>query len=64
MEYAKLPFENITSFEADNAPVNFGCKSSVFTKLKTFNKNLIKANCNCHVLHNTAKYALKMMWNV
>lgn len=34
---------------------------SVFTKLKTFNKNLIKANCNCHILHNTAKYALKTM---
>ncbi|GLV40944.1 hypothetical protein CBL_08518 [Carabus blaptoides fortunei] len=56
-----LDMNYMTSFGADNAPVNFGCKAYVFTKLRELNPKLIKANCNCHVLHNTVKYALKTM---
>lgn len=61
INHAELDIKNITSFGADNAPVNFECSSSVFTKLQANNKNLIKANCDYHIFHNTAKYALKTM---
>ncbi len=54
-----LSLDNIVSYSADNAPVNFGSNNSVFQKLKLINENIIKANCNCHVLHNTAKFGLK-----
>lgn len=56
-----LNIDYLTSFGADNAPVNYGCRASVITKLQETNPKLIKANCNCHVLHNAVKYALKTM---
>jgi hypothetical protein len=55
IEENNLKLENIVSFSADNAPVNFGINYSVFQKLKQINNNVIKANCNCHILHNAAK---------
>ena len=52
----------IVSYTADNASVNYGKNCSVYTKLQTeINSQLIKANCNCHVLHNAAKKALKVL---
>lgn len=51
----RLDIKNVSAYYADNASVNFGCKQSVFTKLKTLNSKIVKANCNAHVLHNTLK---------
>jgi len=45
---------------ADNASVNYGKHHSIFTSLNTIQARL-KANCNCHVLHNAAKYACKQL---
>lgn len=56
-----LSVEQITAFSADNANVNYGNKNSVFTKLKNDNKYIIKANCNCHVIHNAAKYGCRKL---
>jgi len=52
---------NLVSYSADNAAVNYGKFHSVFTNLRKINSNIIKANCNCHVLHNAAKHALHDM---
>ncbi len=49
---------NICSFSADNASVNYGRNNSVYVHLQNDNCNLFKANCNNHVVHNAAKYAL------
>jgi hypothetical protein len=61
VEENNLKLENIVLFSADNAPVNFGINYSVFQKLKQINNNVIKANCNCHILHNAAKTGLKKL---
>jgi hypothetical protein len=53
-----LKIENIVAYAADNASVNYGQHNSVFTNLKLENDSIIKANCLCHVLHNTAKHGL------
>lgn len=50
-----LSVNNVSGYSADNASVNYGCKKSVFTALKALNKNIIKANCNSHVVHNTLR---------
>ena len=54
----ELRFDNMIAYSADNASVNFGKNHSVFTQLKGLNKFMVSANCNCHVLHNTVRYAL------
>lgn len=56
-----LSVKNVTAFSADNANVNYGQHNSVFVKLRQLNPHLIKANCNCHVLHNSAKQACKAL---
>jgi hypothetical protein len=53
-----LKFENIISYAADNASVNYGIHNSVFKNFNSENRFIVKANCNCHVLHNAAKYGL------
>lgn len=57
----RLDIKNVSAYSADNASVNFGCKQSVFTKLKTLNSKIVKANCNAHVLHNTLKKLLDVI---
>jgi hypothetical protein len=52
---------NLIAFSGDNASVNYGKFHSVFQKFNYENKYIIKANCNCHVLHNTAKYAFNRL---
>lgn len=57
-----LSFDNLTSFCADNAPVNFGGpqlkgNNNVFHHLKAHQKNLIPIGCPAHILHNAAKTA-------
>lgn len=56
-----LCLNNVVSYSADNASVNFGKHNSVFTRLKEGNSNLIKANCCCHILHNCAKFGFKLL---
>ena len=53
----KILIENIFAFCADNASVNYGVHNSVYVNLKNENIAIVKANCLCHVIHNTAKYA-------
>ena len=50
-----LDINNVSAYSADNASVNYGCKNSVFAKLQSLNGNIIKANCNAHVVHNTLR---------
>lgn len=49
------------AFSADNAAVNYGVYNSIYQKLLQLNPNIIKANCNCHVLHNMAKHTRKTL---
>lgn len=49
------------AFTVDNASVNYGVNQSVYRNLKEENNSVIKANYNCHVLHNTIKYALLLL---
>lgn len=42
-----------------NASVNYGKHNSVFQKMQKDQLTLLKANCNCHVVHNTSKHAVK-----
>lgn len=53
-----LKINDIVSYSADNASVNFGKFKSVFNNLKYENNLLIQANCLCHVIHNCAKHSL------
>uniref|UniRef100_A0A914WM39 Uncharacterized protein n=2 Tax=Plectus sambesii TaxID=2011161 RepID=A0A914WM39_9BILA len=58
----QLQFENLVSFCADNAPVNFGGPqlagpNNVFKKLQEKKKNLIPMGCPAHILHNAAQKA-------
>ena len=61
LEENGLKLENITSFCADNAPVNFGGwqqkgKNSVFNRLQEkTSARLISISCPAHILHNAAK---------
>ena len=61
LEENGLKLENITSFCADNAPVNFGgCqqkgKNNVFNRLQEKNSaRLIPIGCPAHILHNAAE---------
>lgn len=56
-----LDLKNMIAYTADNASVNYGKNCSVYRRLKDLQPSLIKANCNCHVLHNTARHALKVL---
>lgn len=61
LEENGLDTKNLVSYGADNASVNYGKHHSVFHSLKEKQPNLMKANCNCHVLHNAAKHACKQL---
>lgn len=61
-----LSLENLTSFCADNAPVNFGGpqlngKNNVFYRLKVDQKRLIPIGCPAHILSNSAKEAAEQL---
>ena len=53
-----LDLNNLIAFSGDNASVNYGKYHSIFQSFKENNKFIVKANCNCHILLNTIKYAL------
>ena len=65
LEKLNLDVNNMISYGADNAPVNYGCDNSVYQKLSAekakAKRTLIKGNCNAHVIHNTAKFCLRML---
>ena len=55
-----LKWQNLVSFCADNAPVNFGGPlmqgpNNVFKKLLIKKKNLIPVGCPAHIFHNAAQ---------
>uniref|UniRef100_H3ABY8 DUF4371 domain-containing protein n=1 Tax=Latimeria chalumnae TaxID=7897 RepID=H3ABY8_LATCH len=50
-----LDLKDVIAYGVDNASVNYGKNCSVFVKLKAVQLQIIQTNCNCHVLHNTAK---------
>ena len=54
----QLKVENLLSYGADNASVNYGRHKSVFKNFHDENEFLVKINCNCHILQNAAKYGL------
>ena len=56
-----LSINKMVAFTGDNASVNYGKHHSVYQNLKLENGLIIKANCNCHVLHNTVEYALILL---
>lgn len=55
IEDCGLDVQNVSAYSADNASVNFGRRKSVFTGLQSINANIVKANCNAHVIHNTLR---------
>ncbi len=56
-----LELNNVVAYGADNASVNYGRTCSVFQKLQMLNSSILKANCNCHILHNAAKHCMKLL---
>nr|XP_049699481.1 uncharacterized protein LOC126055228 [Helicoverpa armigera] len=50
--------KHLTSYCADNANVNFGCRNSVFQLLHHDNDNILSVGCPAHILHNSVKYSL------
>jgi hypothetical protein len=58
LEKNNLNIQNVIAYGADNASVNYGINKSVYVNLKNENDSVLKANCNCHIVHNTAKYRL------
>ena len=60
MEENDLDLQQLTSFCADNAPVNFGGsnqggKNNVFYHLSERKTCLIPVGCPVHILHNAAE---------
>ena len=54
--------KNVSAYVADNASVNYGVVNSVYKKLQSEeNNDIIAANCSDHILHNCAKYSVKVM---
>ena len=61
LEHNQMNIKYLVSYGADNAAVNYGKHHSVFTNLKQLCPNLISANCNCHVIHNNARFGFKIL---
>ena len=59
IEKNNLSLSSVSSYSGDNALVNYGKHFSVYQKLKLMNSYNVQPNCNCHVLNNCVKYALK-----
>jgi len=58
LEKHSLALQNLSSFCADNAPVNFGTgERNVFYKLKRHKSNLVPVGCVAHIIHNSARDA-------
>jgi hypothetical protein len=53
-----MNIQNVIAFGADNPSVNYGINELVYVNLKNENDLILKANCNYHIVYNTAKYCL------
>jgi hypothetical protein len=53
----QVEYRKLTSYCADNANVEYGKHNSVFKLLQEHNKNLLKAKCSNHILHNATEHA-------
>ena len=53
-----ISIESVIAYSGDNASVNYGIHQSVYVNFKNQNDFIVKANCNCHVLHNTINFAM------
>lgn len=58
LEKYNINMSKVSAFSADNTNSNFGCRRSAFTLLQSHNKNIFKAGCLAHVVHNTYRKAL------
>lgn len=56
-----LKLKQITAYSADNAAVNYAIHTSVYQKLKDESNQIIKANCNCHIINNCVKKSLNSL---
>ena len=56
-----LNIKCMVGYSADNASVNYGCKKSVYTALQALNPNVLKANCNTHIVHNTLRKVVDVL---
>lgn len=56
-----LSLERAVAYGADNASVNYRKHNSVFQRMQKGQPNLLKANCNCHVVHNAARHTVKSL---
>lgn len=56
-----LDLKNVSAYSADNASVNYGVRQSVYTELQAENKNIVKANCNAHISHNTLRKVVDIL---
>jgi hypothetical protein len=61
IQHFGLSCDNLSSFSADNANVNFGRKKSVYQHLLNHNDTIGKANCTAHIIHNCCKHASKFL---
>ena len=61
LEHNQMNIQYLISYGADNAAVNYGKHHSVFTNLRQLCPKLISSNCNCHVIHNSARFGCKVM---
>jgi hypothetical protein len=51
----------LSGFFADNVSINYGIRNSVYQKFleKHPKTKIIKANCNCHVIHKVARISIQ-----
>jgi len=56
-----LDIKHVVVYTADNASVNYGKVCSVFQNLRLLQRNMIKANCHCHIVHNATRHSLKLV---
>jgi len=55
-----LNISNLVAYSADDAYDNYSINNSVYVYLKNDNSFIEKANCNCHVVDNSAQKALRL----
>ncbi|XP_014297799.2 uncharacterized protein LOC106693662 [Microplitis demolitor] len=58
LKECNIDTKHLTSYCADNADVNFGCRNSVFQLLQHDKKNILSVGCPAHILHNSVKHGL------
>ena len=58
MNNLELDWKRVFCFSADKANCNIGINYSLYANILTLNDDIVKANCNAHILHYTVKLAL------